>query len=554
MIRYNDWEFSPAASLLITNEFISDDADTITTCHKLMITVKDFVVPSSTCGIIEDEMEDIKSRLGRKGMALILGNVGYGTSLIVNDPGETGSTWDIKAGPKPRVVSWEPIGNTASAHITWQCEVNLSPCLSNFEGVSEFNYSIIHSLNDRGYTTATKSGYLRIAQSSIEGVQDPFAQSKLSDTADRYRDEITNKFNKPINYKREQSFHLSSDFSRVDFVITDREIESPNAYPEGVVSISAPTRSRFRLPQAGESANTTISVNLELAADQPRVRAWEIFDAIVTERTKRFSGSILESRIVRDLEVSEDYFSHRYSFTMVMTSVAPLFAHMSAIGYFSPIPLNWIDWDNSMATVKANRGFANRHHIADGANPQLFNLCDADGLEEPAGYAIQEPPDKTIYKLCSEAPNPEESWFDQDAMLIECPEIESTYQTTYGRADVVQKEFDPSNSDYGNGTLIGVENPDYEVHYSDSPPVQRFIWKGRIKRIGYPIAPIGKTMIGDKVAKVVGTPYFTSRLIGYMFCLPVYEAVWNVGLVVVETPTLDIKESDPTNSAREDAG
>lgn len=550
---YNGIEFSEKANVSFSITNVYDDQNVIIIAHRYVVSVKDFVLPAD-CNSIADEMDEIRARLGRSGMRLEIAGHGLASDLDINWTSGN-ATWDIMGGPKPIKIQLEPLGgDNIAAHLTWECEFHLSPCEANYEGVAAFNYQTSHSINARGYTTRTINGYLQIAQRQIDAEHDPFQQGVLSDTADRYRDFITDRFSKYKNAEQQMTFSRSADASRLNFSIVDREHETPNAYPIGVISISAPTTSRFRWPHAEVSqTQTNLSVQLELEAGQPRVRAWEIFDGIMSQRFGLYLSEG-KTRIIQELTIVEDHYSHRYSFNCSVTSVYALNDQLRLMKYFSPIPGNWQVWHDSMADVKHNRGLGKSVHLEDGDNQALHSLCDENN-DEPADYGeLVTPADKTLYALCSTLPPPDRSWLNADIALIEATEMQSTLQTTYGAATVEQAEFDSGDDGtFSTGTLTTTSG-DYESCFSDAPPAQRWIWKGSIQRVGYPIPPISKVMIGEKEAKIVGTPFFYSRLVGYSFCLPVYEAVWNIGLVVIETPTIDESETDPTGNITEDSG
>ena len=156
-------------------------------------------------------------------------------------------------------------------------------------------------------------------------------------------------------------------------------------------------------------------------------------------------------------------------------------------------------------------------------------------------------PSLAVTILCNEPPLPANSWFDYDATLIEAPALESTYQSTYGDASTSQEEFVPGQPGVYQ-PLVRYPTADYESSFSDGAPIQHWIWRGSVRRIGYPIQPPGKLMVGDKEAKIVGTPYFYARRVGYSFCLEIWEAVWNIALVTTERPNLAEDENDPTGS------
>lgn len=552
-IKYNGHTFSDKASITYRMSSIYDDADVAVIYHRVIVTIVDFVIPEvADCASTSTPMEDVKAALMRPGMPFHLSLRGFGDAIIINDDSESNTVWDTKAGPKPRGCDIEPIGNNLCSQVTWTCEIHLPPCAAYqpFEGVAAFNYTVSYAISLTGFTTRTVNGYLQIAQNRIDVTVSPYDAGKLRANADYYRDNITEHFNRMLNAHRTQSYTMNADQSRLSFNIVDKEIESPNAFPKGVVTIKCPTTSRIRWPMSGTTTgSTTISCEMELDAHTPRVRAWEIFDELVRLRLAGFAANN-KTVIVRDLTVSEDWYSHNYSFNLHVTTHESLFNQFAYFSYFQGkdvITSNWTTWyedlngsggGNIGEEEKAyhSRGLAGMKTSADDSGDQVWNPCRTEWDAVEDAYDSTVPNDKTLYGLCNTPPAPENSWTDDDMELIEAPNVHTTVQTTYGAANVEMSEFDSADEDAGNGTMLKPNSGDYETCISEAPPVQRWIWRGTVKRVGYPIPAPNVITIGGKPATIAGQPLFTTRLVGYAFCIPIYEASWSIGLVLSEPP------------------
>lgn len=540
MISYNGYEFSDYHNVEIELQPVYAPDDRTVIYKKLVVTIKDIVAPRIDTTDPDKkntaDMEAVKLQLRDPGKTLIISDAGFGLDLEIN--GSSGLR-DIASGPKPRVLRWMPVGHERAANITWTVEAHLSPCDETFEGIVSLTYGVAFAINEKGYTTRTVQGLIIVAQSQING--------ESTASADDFRERI-NVLTLP-NAKRSQSFNLSPNKAELSFSITDREIESPNGFPNDVVSISAPIQSRFKWPdRSATKTQSVLTVTLELQAEAARVRALQIFSAILAHRFGLFEQEN-QTYFLREMTISEDLFSHRYSFSALVAAVLPLNVQLRLLRYFSPISEDWAAWSNSTSNTKGVRGLSGIAHPRTEDNDELVSLCTEQsglGLTVDNETDIKFPADISTSVLCNPLPSPENSWVEYDAHLIEATAYQRSYNTTYGSADIQQVEFDPlatSESEPFNR----IDSSGYEVSFSDAPPEQKWIWKGFAQRIGYPIPPLGKITIGGREATVVGQPLFKTRLVGVSFCQPVYEAVWNVGLILTDTP--DVIEDSETDQA-----
>ena len=549
-VIYNGHEFSRYASYAIRMENIYDPSHRYVAAHSFKMTVRDFIMKGnkdekdypdgldeymetvreklmkSHCPDGLDEyMETVREKLMKSHKALTIEGLGFG-EIDLSDVSD-----DIHHGPHPIDFDWESIGQNQAAHITWQVEFVMSPCPEDSEGIISISYSAQHSVNEKGYSTFTHSGVIEVTPE-----KDPQA----------YRDYFVVAF--PANCHRNRQDGVSEDKRRISISITDREIESPNAYPAGVVSISAPTTLSVRLPgqNLATSARVVISCNMELIGTESRRRAWAIWNSILAARLGRIAIAD-NDYILRDMTVTEDWYTNHYSFSCVVTHYKNnLVTHLGNFSFFAYVNQDWSIWASGMANVRRPGGLSQGEFVS---NKAEVNLCLGD---DPLFVNIDStppfPPIDAVLTLCNPTPTPEKSWIEFEADLIEAPLIESVTYTTYGESEVTQNAFNPAAvADRKPTFKFQPSGTGYSVKYKQSPSVQRYIWRGTAMRIGFPIPPPTKVTLNGETLKVAGEPLVENDLIGFQFCQPVYRATWSIGLIYDQTTSpSEREETDPS--------
>ena len=255
-VIYNGYQFSRFVNISAQVQPIYDEADRTVIANKIIFNVKDLITPdgdswSMACdgNNIEQQMFAIEEQLSRSGGVLQVSGAGFiagnvaGDALVVDNSGG-GTCTDLMSGPKPRGFHWESIGADMAIQISFTVETTISPCIQTGGGnfteseIMSFAYRISNTIGQKGFHTRTITGTLGITQ---RGGQ------QIYDSADMQRRFITDKWPALPSYMRNMSWDTSTDYQKLTFTVVDREIESPSQYPSGVVSISAPTRSRYNM-------------------------------------------------------------------------------------------------------------------------------------------------------------------------------------------------------------------------------------------------------------------------------------------------------------------
>lgn len=533
-VTYNGYTFDPKTSNATGSaEFQYDEADRMLVAVVWRFRVKAIITPTYVAGqgtSTAIHMAEIRKRLAEPGKKFSIANYGFGPNLIVNaeagyvPAGGEIVTRDLKFGPKPRVLSWTPIGFGNAAEVEWSIDVIISPCgdalQTAFSGLSAAVFSITFNINSRGWTTRTVSGYLTIAQTYDATTGRP------ADSPDLYRYKID--VTVMANAHREQTYPISADKTRLDWSIVDREIESPNAYPPGVTHIEVTNRFINRIPTS--RTQNEITATIELAADQPRTKAIVIFAALVDEIRQPLIDNNIQF-INESLSGEESKFSNRFSFSFRWRTFLALEAFLNSNVMFQNLDYDWLTWSGSMATIQSSRGLAGA--VLEASSDNITNLCNPEDVRVTTGAVPEVPPPADVSTFCNPLPSPGDSWLEFRGYLKDRLEYKTKPHKSLGAPSATRTNFSPGDP---NGTLTQINTGGYVRNYAQSPQTQYWQWSGYAVRVGYPIPKPDQTKIGGKDVIPVGEQNFICHKIGEMFCQPVYAAAWNMLFVVDETP------------------
>lgn len=535
-LSYNNYDFGPLTEIDVKTEPVYDEADRSVMYVRHSITAKGIVAADGTHADQDSHMEAIRQKLTKPGQPLELSAKGFGPGISVN---QVDGPQDVDFGPKPRMLSWIPVGHTESAEVVWQCDVHLPECTYGYTtGVAGLNYSISYTINQRGFTTRTITGHLLIAMTR--------KGTGIPDTADAYRSEIEVPHLK--NFHRTQDYQLSQDKRRLDFVVIDTEIESPNAWPAGVTEISGTCETGVN-PFSSVRIDNLLRLEVELAHDQPRVRAWDIFRHILLAKLNAYPSGT--QWIIESVRVQEELFSNKLSFTSQWRVVAPdgnspLNFALSNGGMFSALDFNWDDWIASMTGAASQRGYADLAHNK--ADEKLIDLCNPASPNYTNGntLVIQSPPGD-YNGLCNPLPSPEKSYVHFEAELTKEHEYRPLVQTTLGNVTVSKSPLNPNNPD---ATLNPIDLSAVETIVSEAAPGMMFRWSGYVERIGYPIPEFDiADMAGVYLIKLEDKVVRKNK--GDAFCRPLYAMAFNYLYQVKTQPTfvIDDGDKDPTGGS-----
>ena len=540
-VTYNGYEFSEQASYNATLSAQYDERGITVVGQTMTLSVVDYVFPDCSGGSTPDvnlrnsiQVDLVYSKLmTAQGKLDIPDNIGLGTT---NDDA-TLSNYYINGGPFPQSCEIKNIGGGMVTEIRWQVKFTFLPCWQADYGdldIKALNWSKQYNVNDRGFTQVVTSGYIeRVPE---VGHSDGQKTSVETGSVDQnfYRNFIVEMFPELDNFHRDYNWNLSTNHARLNFSITDKEIQSPSAWPNGVVAISFPSNVRFAWPLAQKSkADIRLSCSITLAQNTPRVVAWRIWVYLTSYRLSQWKKQPNSSLITTSLDVTEDYYSNDYNFTMTATLHENIYRALAGLQFFRTFAKDWSGWGKSLegqGNVRSPTGSGFAQLITDdGSDAQNVNQCNQPSSKAEDAHYATFPKTEFEKVLCAEIPTPEGSWINSEFDLIETTIYEAQVGTSYARVEIEGEGVDtnePTSGNY-NGNLI---KGDYETCIQEAAPTLKCVWSGYTQRVHYKIPPLNSKKVIEELVEqkvtLVGEGKWRTKRLGTMDCLAIYEAEW----------------------------
>lgn len=551
-LKYNGYTFDGGSRVKVNVEFVKDDAGRTVIYSKHTIEVTGFVADASST---DGQLETIREKLSHQGQELIFKNKGFGDDLVVNSPG--GALRDVKWGPVPEVLYWEPVGSAAACEFSWRVVTCVPICensAARTSGVMAFNFEVDFAIDYRGLTTRTITGYIEIAQTR--------SAKNVPDSADAYRFLVQPEC--PLGFQRDQDdWHLSSDKSRIDFNIADRQLPTRNPYPNLVTKIDAKQSTRWAPYEAGGSAyqRGTISLDIELTLDTQPTLGWNLFGGLVRSRlavAQRNGFSLLFD----ELRVEEDIFglgsSFELSFRLLKTigqangstggpadanpQIPPDWFDPTAAGLWQPIGTDWRLWRTSMSGVLYNRGFAG---LTQAANTDVIvDLCGAGVTIPWTGTAPGSSPKigPPAPAIRNKRPSPTQSFitYKQRVAIRRQRYLarQRPLQPTPGDG-VSGNMFDPTGvrfSDNASSSASGGSSVTPDTIQTGGAPSYEILYIGNAQRAGYEIPRPSVQSVGGQTPVESDAMWMLDQ-VGTAFGVPIFQAMWAIKYLLPAAPS-----------------
>ncbi len=521
-LSYNGYLFDGATKIEADVEFMYDDAGRTIIAHRHTIIV-DAIVANDVD--LDGDVLNIRERLGEAGKKLTFVSKGFGDDLRA-----VGNVSDVAAGPHPQELSWKPLGDDKAAQIRWQVVVTVPLCVLGspvFVGVMALNYSIDYKIDAMTDTTRTITGYIQIAQK---------AGISASDTADRFRNQFA-----PlpiVGFKREWTWTGNLKKSRVDFVIVDTQIPSPNPYPPNIMAIDGRHRLTWRRRPNGVRFSNTISMTITPEAGLSGSQAWAVFLTIAAQRIAKAKANA-QPVLINSLEVEENLFGRPQSFSVSYSMLSCIKDFVGDAGLWEELGTNWNSWRTSLRTTMFhNRGNARLEDIA--ANDVVVNLCKSPGI------AFVSPSNKRLLAvdnrirsggLQNEIPPADKSYEAFASRIIPYRDRPAVRQSIIQAPTKDEDFWDPSasgvpRSGFSFGSSGGV-TPDVIQQGGAGRHGVRII--GHATRVGYEVARPALVTIGGK-ATIERWFRGMQWVVGNFFGVPVYAARWAADYLIDSSP------------------
>ena len=554
-VHYNNYSFPPAIHSKVRFEPLYDPAERGIKATRLHFTIEFIILqgmtgssnpPANPAGAADDSMTAIRRRLTQPGMNLAFSLQGIGTVFSI---GPSGTFRDVNYGPKPKLISWEPIGSNAAARVVWECTAEIADCEfpQPFNRVEYINYDVNWSINREGMTTRTISGEFSVPVARGQGATAP--ATNISQTAEDFRESVVNAFNVLDQFHRESDFTLSEDRKRLSFTLVDTEIASPNPYQPGMIDMDVNYKTSSSLDDGFAIWPTSLEGSITVAPGVQKLMAWLAFIRILEDLLANLprgsniiphevgeSGPSGEPRaqnvhaFLTDMSITDHLFSRSVSFDLswwVFTTLQSIFA---ATGILEPLSISqgdadWSLWKSSLSNIQGPRGWQELTFFPE--DDIIIDVCNSSVPLSSNTPGISENTPGTASLFQSECPPPEESWLKYENKYV-IVSNEGTVEHTplvdaEPRKEIVSGQLPKVNTDYkplgqteiltesSGGTAIPTPP---KIRNKVHPTEVRVIMIGSATRIGYQITPPNLVSVGgvdaikrgkDKVATDVNT-------------------------------------------------
>lgn len=523
---YNGYVFAGATSVKVNIEVVKDDARRTQVYNRYTIEVRAIIQADAGT---DSTLQSIRVALTKQGGPLKLVNRGLGSNLQVNCPG---SQRDMKWGPVPEVISWESLGSSQACEIVWRVTACIPDCNQSLNhkttGIIAFNYSCDFSINEKGFTTRTATGYLEIGMTRV-GLTVP-------DCADLYRDTIV--AFAPVNFQRRQSYNVSLDKSRLDFTIVDTELESRNPWPQNVVKIEARHRASISGGLRGAvKQRNSITANIELIKDANPVEAWVIFRAICLQRINvALNAQQTPNVFIEELSAEEDIFGYGASFSLTYRVLQDPTFLLANSGLWTPVGYDWGAWQYSMQGAFRQRGTAGL--ILSPQNDAIVDICGATTpTTMPATPALPSPPPApaTSSPFTNPKPQPQASYRSYSMFLKIKRHNRRVKQHRMQGPEIPNPYYNPRSTDPPSAGTPGTTSSAAATIQQSGRGGYTAELIGTAERVGYEIPRPALVQVGTQIP-VEGDMEFVCGATGNYFGQPLYGAAWRLQYDLPDAP------------------
>lgn len=257
-IMYNDWWFPPTCSIKTTFVPEYTTAGTALKYVTLAVTVEAIITPGDIGGpesVLNTDytMDILRQRLLTPRQEFHLVGNGFG-NIIINDPDEPSSQWDVDFGPKPQVLDWEPLAGGMACRVQWLCATRIPRCTLLYDdldlatededplahAVLDLEWSADWNYGEDGFLVMQVNGKVQIHGASIGFVDDNNIRARnirngYMAQLELVKERLLRLFPQKEGFKRSVQYQLSTTANVLNFTFTDTEIKSPQGYPEGAI-------------------------------------------------------------------------------------------------------------------------------------------------------------------------------------------------------------------------------------------------------------------------------------------------------------------------------
>lgn len=525
---YNGYTFDGAATCKVKITPIKDDAQRVTIKHKITYTISGYIQNSDGTDIFS---ADLRTKLMKQGGILKITGTGFG-DIDTSGLHPLNGSKDIFNGPNPEDLQLESIGANKAMAFIYVISVTVPvPCLIAANGalnvinagVTAFNFTVDFDFNDGGYCTRTIAGYLEIAQNVGD-------DSRPLWDVDNYRSRL--RVPDLPNFKRNQKYAVSADRTRLNFTITDAEIESPNAYPFGVQEIDAHHRLSWqRSNKQGMVLRNFVTADIKLLPGAKPERALRIFLDILFRRIEAAEKNGIPI-LLDSLDLDDSLYSRDGSFSASYRALRGIKDFVD-MGLWTATGDTWEQWTLGAKVAKDVRGHTQLKFTK--GEDIIISLCNQNSgslFQDALRPEPRSEPERDKKKIENKKPPPARSYLDYQQKIV--PESttpsyrQRTLQTPYS-SNPGSLNMESTLLDLGTGS----GTPDV-IQLSGKTSIDLTL-AGSATRAGYDVPRPRLDRFGNQTP-VETYAYFESSVIAVVFGLPIYRAQWMINYLLPALP------------------
>lgn len=496
-ISYNGFVFPSATLSRIQSRPIYDSAEQRVKYVHHSITIEAIItyvdspqgdgLAAGTNADVGDNIDFIRARLEQSGKTLIFSEQGFG-DVVVNaaaNPADAAEApdarkfFDVRNGPKPVVMIWEPVGSNRSVRVVWTVDCWVVECNAfNSAGSSaptflERTQEIQWTINTEGMLTRTCRFYHEL-----------YSRGSTVSTVKSADNTIPISFElKPLlGFHRDSTRRLSRDGRSEEITVTDTEIPSDNPYFPGMVKIDADHEVKSSLGDGFTKWTNTISVSVRYAAGVAPSVAFTAITAILRARFnlnqnfKRLllsqkSNTVPTQNIPIGMSIRESLYDRKISATLTYWSHPLPGTLISASNLFTAVlGPSWANWHESLKQHQGLLGYS----LNQQTNPIKFtDSCTGSGVTE-INHEVRKSPQWLPIRMfgvsCGEI-KPAASWIypgypgveiiTDTGVLRQSP----SYNTPSSQIITTPTENPTSTKDYDPKFTDATPSNDYQDYY-----------------------------------------------------------------------------------------
>lgn len=506
------------------------------------------------------DIDDALNKLTQPGGILKFTGLGW-KDLVVN----TNGVFDAEYGPKPSGLKWRRLGGKRYWELTnYTISTSIPFCYAGtpdyVRKIQSVTFTVDFDLDEEGMTTRSIAGKIK-----IPATRAAVTDRRLQDNADLYRNFIDPVV--PLGFQKMPSkYGLSEDKRTITFSIVHKEINSDDAYPEGIVKVDC-SESASNQELSFTKWDYSIGGSLTVARPFPRSMAWEKFLLILKNRMDwqraKAGARTLVDKIDNQAAVKGgvpqllkirfevEMFGRTAHFSVTWLLLTTLAGILKDSGMWTPLNTDWSRWRDSMSLIWGNRGaaglkFENRNDI-------IIDLCEQGTTQDdPQPNRVTQ--NGVITEQMTDCPRANESWIEykcwveyrRDGEVIRHKPLPPPGGYTPGGTSTVpdtkkpgyDKEDDPKGGDFDasqKDIIQKLANPSYTI-----------VVKGHAARAHFQIVePKLSDVDGVALKPVENKGMFVQGIVGMTGDCPIYAAKWETEYMIDQAATTIPRASNP---------